>query len=521
MHLKRILNITFATAIMAVAVRAAGDPAARLPRSTPEQQGVSSAAILSFVEDAEQKIDALHSFMLVRHGHVVAEGWWAPYSAEDPHTLQSLSKSFTSTAFGLAAAEGRLSIDDPVIKFFPEEAPAEPSKRLQSMRVRDLLRMSTGQAATEHQLNFGFPFRSKQSLVKIFLDIPVQDKPGTHFVYNSAATYVLSAIIQKATGQTVLDYLKPRLFEPLGITDPQWEASAQGVTFGGFGLSLRTEEIARFGQLYLQKGQWLGQQIIPAAYVNAATSLQTANGSNPDSDWDQGYGYQFWRCRYGFYRGDGAWGQFCIVMPEFDAVLAITGTYDDMQLALNLVWNRIIPAFQDGALPADPESAGKLSQKLESLVLKAPLGAASAPRSSGILGKRYVFPENPQRIESIEFEPAPAEPGSAFVVRIGGEAQRVVCGRSTWKKGTLNANAGSLVPMGMIAEDGGREIPIAVSGAWTDADTFTVAMCRYQTPFTSTYDMKLSGGELIVERRDATRRASIKDPVRLIGKEQR
>jgi len=517
MHLKRILNIAFAAAILVVAARAAGDPASRLPRSTPEQQGVSSAAILSFVEEAEQKIDALHSFMLLRHGHVVAEGWWTPYSAEDPHTLQSLSKSFTSTAFGLAAAEGKLSIDDPVIKFFPEETPAEPGKRLQSMRVRDLLRMATGQAASEHQLNFGFPFRSKESLVKIFLEIPVQNKPGSHFVYNSAATYVLSAIIQKATGQTVLDYLKPRLFEPLGITDPQWEASAQGVTFGGFGLSLRTEEIARFGQLYLQKGRWRGQQIIPAAYVDAATTLQTGNGSNPNSDWDQGYGYQFWRCRYGFYRGDGAWGQFCIVMPEFDAVMVITGTYEDMQLALNLVWNRIVPGFEDGALPANPESAGKLSQKLRSLVLKMPAGTASAPPSAGVLGRRYVFPDNPQRIESVEFEPGQVEAENAFVVRIAGQEQRVVYGPGAWKKALFHENAGGLVPMGMIAEETGKEIPVAVSGVWSSADAFTVVMCRYQTPFSSTYDMKFAGDEIVVERRDATRR-TVKDPARLVGK---
>lgn len=516
MQPKRFLGIGLAAIILVVAARGAGDAGSALPRSTPEEQGISAAAILSFVEDAEQKIDAFHSFMLVRHGHVVAEGWWSPYSAEDPHTLQSLSKSFTSTAAGLAVAEGKLNLDEPVIKFFPDEAPAEPGKRLPAMRVRDLLRMSTGQAATEHQLNFGFPFRSPESLVKLFLAIPVQDKPGTHFVYNSAATYVLSAIIQKATGQTVLDYLKPRLFEPLGITDPQWEASAQGVTFGGFGLSLRTEEIARFGQLYLQKGRWQGQQLVPAAYVEAATSLQTANGSNPNSDWDQGYGYQFWRCRYGFYRGDGAWGQFCVVMPEFDAVLVITGTYDDMQLALNLVWNRIVPAFKDAALPADAELTRKLAQKLESLTLKVPV-ALTGPPPAGIAGKRYVFPDNPQQIESIEFEPEPPGGEAAWVVRIAGRPQRVVIGHCAWKKATLDANAGSLVPMPMLAVDNGKEIPIAASGAWTSADTYTVVLCRYQTPFLSTYEMKFSGDEVVLERKDAATR-SLGKSVRLVGK---
>ncbi len=521
MTLQRILHVTLAAIIVVVTAHARGDAASKLPRSTPEEQGISSEAILSFVEEADQKIDSLHSFMLVRHGRVVAEGWWSPYGAEEPHTLQSLSKSFTSTAFGIAAAEGRLSIDDPVIKFFPDEAPAEPSKRLLAMRIRDLLRMSTGQAASEHQLNFGFPFRSRESLVKLFLEIPVDRKPGTHFVYNSAATYVLSAIIQKATGETVLDYLKPRLFEPLGIIDPQWEASAQGVTFGGFGLSLRTEEIARFGQLYLQKGQWRGRQIIPAAYVEEATALQTASGSNPDSDWDQGYGYQFWRCRFGAYRADGAWGQFCVVMPEFDAVLVITGTYHDMQSALNLVWSRIVPAFKEAPLPANSASARKLAQKLESLVLKAPQGIASASPSTEILGRRYVFPDNPQRIESIEFEPEQVGVGGAFVVRIAGKAQRVIGGDGAWRKAALGAQAGSLVPMGVIATDADREIPIAVSGAWSSANNYTVVLCRYQTPFISTYEMTFSGDELIVERKDATTGSWTKDRNRLVGKRAR
>ena len=267
-------------------------PSSSLPRSQPEAQGVSSSAILAFVDEAEKKIDALHSFMLVRHGHVVAEGWWSPYQAESPHALYSLSKSFTSTAVGLAIAEGKLSVDDEVLKFFPEDAPKEPSNNLKAMRVSDLLRMSTGHQA-EPRLTPGDVWTKK------FLAQPVPYKPGTHFLYNTAATYMLSAIVQKATGTTVLDYLRPRLFEPLGIEHPTWGTSPQGISLGGYGLSIRTEDIARFGQLYLQKGKWHGKQLVPEAWVEAATARQTSNGSNPKSDWDQGYGYQFWRSRHG------------------------------------------------------------------------------------------------------------------------------------------------------------------------------------------------------------------------------
>src|ERR1700736_5331830 len=177
--------------------------------------------------------------------------------------MHSLSKSFTSTSVGLAIADGKLSLDDPVLKFFPQDAPAEPSNNLKTMRVSDLLRMSTGQQ-TE-------PARTAdQAWTKTFLAHPVPFKPGTHFLYNTSATYMLSAIVQKATGMTVLDYLKPRLFEPLGVDHPTWETSPQRISAGGFGLSIRTEDIARFGQLYLQKGQWHGKQLVPEAWVEAA-----------------------------------------------------------------------------------------------------------------------------------------------------------------------------------------------------------------------------------------------------------
>jgi len=254
---------------------AAIDKSRSLPRSTPERQGISSSDILDFVDTADRQIDTMNSFMLVRHGYVVAEGWWGPYDAATPHILYSLSKSFTSTAVGLAIAEGKMSLDDEVLKFFPDDAPAEPSANLKAMRVRDLLRMATGNQTEAPILTQDVPW------TKTFLAHPVPFKPGTHFLYNSPATYMLSAIVQKVTGMTVCAYLKPRLFEPLGIDNPTWVASPQGISAGAYGLSLRTEDIARFGQLYLQKGKWKGKQLVPSQWVEEATTRQTANGSSP------------------------------------------------------------------------------------------------------------------------------------------------------------------------------------------------------------------------------------------------
>lgn len=343
--------------------RAEEKSATSLPRSAPEAQGVSSEAIRAFVEAADRQVNTMHSFMLVRHGRVVAEGWWKPEAADKPHVLWSLSKSFTSTAVGLAIEDGKLSLTDEVLKFFPDQAPEKPSNNLKAMRVRDLLTMSTGHQ-TEPKFTKDTPW------VKTFLAQPVPHKPGTHFLYNTPATYMLSAIVQKVTGQTVLDYLKPRLFDPLGIDKPTWGTSPQGITLGGYGLSIRSEDIAKFGQLYLQRGEWKGKQLVPASWVRLATSRQMSNGSNPKSDWDQGYGFQFWRCRHGAFRGDGAFGQFCIVLPEQDAVVALTANCRDMQGELNLVWDKLLPAFHDKALPENKAEQAKLAETLGNLAVR-------------------------------------------------------------------------------------------------------------------------------------------------------
>jgi CubicO group peptidase (beta-lactamase class C family) len=452
-------------------------PAADLTRSSPEAQGVSSAGVRAFVEAADQDLDAMHSFMLVRHGHVVAEGWWAPYDPASRHALYSLSKSFTSTAVGLAAAEGKLSVDDEVLKFFPEEAPARPNDNLRAMRVSDLLRMSTGHQSEP-------PRKSDEPWARSFLAHPVPFKPGTHFLYNTSATYMASAIVQKATGETVLDYLRPRLFEPLGIDDPTWEASPQGVTAGGYGLSVRTEDIARFGQLYLQRGNWQGRQLVPAAWVDAATARQTSNGSNPASDWDQGYGYQFWRSRHGAYRGDGAFGQYCVVLPEQDAVIAITSGLGDMQGALNLVWDKLLPAIRSTSpLPADQAAAGQLQQTLKALSLRPQTGPAS-PADKAVLGRRYVFPANDRKLESIALEAEGSGGGPVtLVARIDGVERRIACGPGAWEKGRA---AWGRQP----------EQPAAASGAWTAGDTFTAKLCFYETPFILTLELTFAGDEL-------------------------
>ena len=458
-------------------------PPFTFPRSAPEAQGIASSTILAFVEEAEQKLDALHSVMIVRHGQVVAEGWWGPYAADEPHMLFSLSKSFTSTAVGLAIADGKLKVDDPVLGFFPDEAPAQPSANLKAMRIRDLLTMSTGHHEEDVR---DFPFTGDESVVKNFLARPVSHKPGTFFFYNTPASYMLSAIVQKVTGQPVVDYLRPRLFEPLGIANPTWEASKQGVSMGGFGLSVRTEDIARFGQLYLQKGMWQGKPLVPAAWVETATSRLMSNGSSPTSDWEQGYGYQFWRSRHGFYRGDGAHGQFCLILPQYDAVIAITSGTRDMASVMNLVWDRLVPALKGEALPADAAAKRKLTEKLATLKLRTPSGRATSAMAGTVAGKRYTLDKNPQSIESIALEAASPAGVSSFTLTIAGTEQRLTVANGGWQKGTLKTRAAA-------------PEAVAAAGAWSADDTYTLTVVRYRTPFATTYQLRFAGDQLFVK----------------------
>ena len=477
-------------------------PSQELPRSSPEAQGIASSDILDFVQAADQQIDTMNSFMLVRHEHVVAEGWWSPYNAETPHMLYSLSKSFTSTAVGLAISEGKLSLDDQVLTFFPEDAPPDPSANLKAMRVRDLLRMVSGNQ-TEAQLRDAV--MKNEPWTRTFLAHPVPFKPGTHFLYNSPGTYMLSAIVQKVTGMTVRDYLRPRLFEPLGFKDPSWVTSPQGVSAGAYGLMVRTEEIARFGQLYLQKGMWNGRQLVPRAWVEEATTRQTSNGSSPNSDWDQGYGYQFWRCRHNAFRGDGAFGQYCIVLPDLDAVVAITSGVRDMQAVMNLVWDKLLPAMKAKPLPEDAAARRKLRAKLASLAVRMPVGQPSSPAAAAVSGKWYEFTAANQG--NVQSNGQGNEQGSdrgiqavgldlnsespALVVRTPGGEKRTPIGLGSWAKsrgGFSNGiNQFLSVPTDPL---------LAASGAWTADDVFTIKIVAYESPWYSTLSFRFEGDRL-------------------------
>lgn len=357
-----------------------------LPRSAPSAQNTDARGVIAFLDALDASADngsgrsgqpgtELHSLMLLRHGQVIAEGWWAPYTPDGVQHVYSLSKSFTSAAAGFAWAEGLLDLDAPVVSYFPELDAEVTDPRSRSILVRHIASMAAGHSSEQWDRALA---ADHDEPVRGFLLEPPDGEPGATFAYSQSTTYTLAAIIQRVTGQTLLQYLRPRLFEPLGVERAFWTQHPVGRDLGFAGLHVTTEAVARLGQLHLRGGVWEGRQLLAPEWVAEATRTQVENGTDPASDWAQGYGFQFWMARHG-YRGDGAFGQFCVVLPEQDVVLAMTTETSDLQSVLNAAWTHLLPAFEGtGPDPAAADAA--LARRLTDLQVpfRAGTGAGTA-----------------------------------------------------------------------------------------------------------------------------------------------
>ena len=353
--------IRFFATVMAAAVMmqfAACGPSGNneLKRGTPSPELVAAAdAFYEATRTEPQGRDHinLHSIMVLKHGKVVLERWYNGESADKPHTMWSVSKTFTATAIGFAIDEGLIKLDDPVFSFFPEKLPPNLDENLALMTIRDLLTMTCGH---DEEARFN---RNNTDWVEAFLAHPVTHAPGTYFVYNSMGTYMLSAIITKVTGQNMNDYLEPRLWQPLGIEKPEWDKSPQGMSCGGWGLHLKTEDMARMGQCLLQKGKWNGKRVIPKSWVKQMTTYKVESGpagtrledmprlgiTKENNQWARGYCYQMWICADNGYRADGANGQYFMVFPDKDVVLVLTTDSNVYQPYMDIIWKYLIPAL--------------------------------------------------------------------------------------------------------------------------------------------------------------------------------
>ncbi len=344
----------------------AGSSLTLLPRCTPEEAGISSAVVERFFSAVDEESGRLgpHGILLLRHGKVLAEGWWAPYRREIPHMLYSMSKSVVGTAVGIAWDEGLLSPDELVSDIFAD-LPASQSKGMKNMRIWNLLTMSSGTRFNE------FGSMLDGDWVRMFLESVPKFEPGTAFEYNSMNTYMLSAILRRKTGMPLVEYLRPRLFEPLGISRFTWETCPMDTEKGGWGLSLCLEDAAKLGQLYLQKGLWEGRRILSEEWISEATKAQMAT---PNGECKFGYGYQLWLNPMG-YQFNGAFGQYVVVMPKYDAVAVIFSGSTQLfaQGDLLQMLDRCFWGGAAGPLPAHPAGVEALQARLGSLRVSPPL----------------------------------------------------------------------------------------------------------------------------------------------------
>ncbi|MEE1664518.1 serine hydrolase domain-containing protein [Streptomyces sp. WAC07094] len=438
-----------------------------LPVSTPAEQGVDARGIQAFLDAVETASDIEpHSLMILRHGHLVASGWWAPYTAGRLQLLYSLSKSFTSTAAGVAVAEGLLDLDAPVISYFPEFQADITDPRSRAMLVRHIASMASGHLAETDTEAFG---RDRAEPVRGFLLIPPDRDPGTVFAYNQPTTYTLAALVQRLSGQSLTEYLRPRILDPLGIGEISWIQHPRGRDLGFSGLHATTDAIARLGLLYLRDGVWEGRRLLPSSWVAQASRSHISNADGTAegaaSDWQQGYGFQFWMSRHG-YRGDGAYGQFCIVLPEHDTVIAMTAATRQTQKLLDAMWRHLLPALGSAPLAGRAEEDKVLQERLDRLALPPVAADPGPPAAPGSWRDARFTPSGGHSADQptlTEVEVTTAY-GAWTVTLVEGEERLAL----------------RLPDSGWAVDEGA--IPTAVSGGWTAPDTLRVDVVFLETP---------------------------------------
>ncbi len=357
------------------------------PRVTPESVGIPSSAIEKLLDTLEfDGFTEPHGLMIYRHGKVCAEGWWSPYTAGMRHALMSHTKTYAGTAVGIAVTEGLVKLDDRLIDIFPEQAPEEPSDYLKQLKVRDVLCMGVG-----------MPRTPKQDLdwIKAFLANEIVYEPGTRFIYSTTCE-LLAAIVRQVSGFGLMDYLKPRLFDKLGIDAKNlyWARMGDGCEFCSAGLQATTEDNLRLMILYLQKGVWEGERILSEEYVKLATTTRVST-INPDDKrpipegFNPGYGYMIWMCPpEESYRADGMGGQYTVVLPKLDMIISITENSNTPFNALNAFWE-LLKEIQDEPLPEDETASTKLARRMQRLCLPAEPVAPYALRRDMIDGVNW------------------------------------------------------------------------------------------------------------------------------------
>jgi len=371
-----------------------------LQRSTPEEQGIASKTIATFFQQVAEKGYDVHGLMMLRHGKVIAEHWWAPYAPQYQHAMYSATKTFTGTAVGFAVQEGLLKIEDKVTSFFPDMLPATISPELAKLTVKHLLTMSVGHASTQYA-------GSGDSQVRSFLAAKFAFQPGTSFAYNITASHMLSHIITKVSGVSLYEFLKPRLLDPLGIEDVVWEMDNDGYNMGNGGTHMKTSDLAKMGLFIMNKGKWNGKQLLNSAWIEAATKPQILQHpewtpeqiENATEDGSQGYGYQMWMGRRHTFRAIGGQNQLIMMIPEYDFILVCHSQIGD-EAGFNKLIYDMLPSMSNQALKAD--KSFDLNKAIAGYAIKRPFEGNSTAKVT-MSTRRFQLDENPAGIRNVLF----------------------------------------------------------------------------------------------------------------------
>ncbi|MCL2516522.1 MAG: beta-lactamase family protein [Microbacteriaceae bacterium] len=440
--------------------------------SSPESLGIDPAAITRFADALDAGKHGVHGLVIARHGRVAAEGWWHPYRPEDPHMMFSVSKTFTSLAVGLAISEGLLALDEPTHAVFPE------LREIPGQTIRHLLTMTTGHPDDLWGVFMALPERD---WAELFFESPAPYPPGEHYVYSTASTYALAAAVTRRTGVSVSEYLTSRLFQPLGWETPFWERDARGIEHGGTGLKLTTRQLAQLGQLLLQRGEWEGRQLVPAEWVDQASSWQTRNPwFEPSIESRLGYGFQLWRSSHGF-RADGMCGQFAVVIPELDLVVTTTSGSSDANQILTTIWRELLPGVTPGHEGAGEPDGRALA--LEGRAVPEPTPAEpDAAAEASLDGRTFALQGNPSGIERLAVRFAPDSVAFDFTTKAG--VASLVAGRRDWVYGQTSSPLESL-PI----------VPCAARASWAHDGALELHVQLIGTPFRWVWRLIADGPE--------------------------
>ncbi|MBR5332379.1 MAG: serine hydrolase [Muribaculaceae bacterium] len=389
----------------------------RLPRTTPTSAGIEPKQFeLLYDSLLSSDITEIHHLMVVVDGKVAGEIHPAPFKASDRHTLYSVSKTFTAVAVGLAVDDGLLSVDDELVKFFPQYA-----QYIGGIKVKDVLTMRSGFKTNGGMRN------SQTDWVDYYLSRPLVATPGTKYSYDSIETYLLSAIVQQVTGKDVLTLLNERVFFPMGIDDVEWERCPKGIVTAGWGIYMTAEAQAMFGQLLLQKGNWKGQQLVSQEWVEEMMTVRVVRKASND------YGYQIWLCEYpGAWRADGAYGQYIIIVPQKNMVVVLNQCSKSKGWPeRSNIWHTVVKNAHGCAIEGEPDELENLAKFEANASLPLLKGDATNALAKKYNGKEYKLPKNKLGWKSIKFNFEPNK-FTLNVVDAEGKKSAIAMGYNEW-----------------------------------------------------------------------------------------